>query len=183
METLMLERGREIVEDLLNAEGRSGGHVALGIVLLSGVGLTAALLSRQAGDEIDRTGVRTRAPGHGVIERPRSLLGALRPMMLSATTLSAMRVWNAPSAGARSRALGIWGAMQLLNALIIASRPRRFSGQVAGAMASAGLASAYAFEARKLDRRAGTIATPVAGSVGLSHLARDVARRRTRVPA
>lgn len=176
----MLERGREIVEDLLNAEDRGGSHVLLGVLLLAGVGLTTAALSTGGAREVDRTGVRERTPGHGVVEKPRSVLSALAPILFSASTLSALRVWNAPSEQARSRALGLWAGSQLLNALIIAARPRRFSGQVAGAMAAAGLASAYAFEARKLDRRAATIATPVAGGVGLSNLARDVARRRTR---
>ena len=176
----MLERGREIVEDLLNAEDRGTSHVALGVLLLAGVGLATAALSTTAAREVDRSGVREQIPGHGVVEKPRSILSALAPVLFSATTLSALRVWNAPSEQARSRALGLWGASQLLNALIVAARPRRFSDQIAGAMAAAGLASAYAFEARKLDRRAATIATPVAGGVGLSNLARDVARRRTR---
>lgn len=175
----MTGRGREIVEDFIGSQNRGGGHVALGVALLAGIGLTTAALSRRGAEEVDRAGLR--APtGHGVVERPRGVISALFPILLSTSTLSALRVWNAPSERARSRALGLWAGSQLLNALIIAARPRRFGGQVAGAMAAAGLASAYAFEARKLDRRAATIAAPAGGKIGMSNLARDVLRRRTR---
>ena len=175
----MLVEAREAVEDFLNAEGRGAGHVALGAAVVLGIGLTAAALSSRGAREVDRTGIRT-APGHGVVEAPRSGLSALAPLMMSATTLSALRVWNAPNAPERRRALGLWAGLQLLNAGIIALRPRRFGGQVAAAMAAAGLTSAYAFEARKLDRRAGTIVQPAGGGVGMSNLIRDIARRRVR---
>lgn len=178
----MLTQAREALEDFLNAENRGTGHVLLGAAVLLGIGLTAAALSSRGAREVDRAGVR--APtGHGVVEAPRSGLSALVPLLMSATTLSALRVWNAPAAPERRRALGLWAGLQLLNAGIIALRPRRFGGQIAAAMAAAGLTSAYAFEARKLDRRAGTIVQPAGGGVGLSNLVRDVARRRVREPA
>ena len=179
----MLERGREVVEDFLNAEGRGGGHVMLGLALLAGVGLSTAMLAKRGADAIDETGARLRSPGHGVVEKPRSLMSALAPVLLSATTLSALRVWNAPSDRARARALGLGGGLQLLNAGVIAMRPRRFAQQVAAAMLTAGLTTAYAHEARKLDRRAGTIVQPQAGGVGMSNMVRDVLRRRTRQAA
>lgn len=176
----MLDRGLEIAEDFLNAENRSGAHVLMGIGLLIGFGLTAAAIAQRGADEVDRAGRRAATPGRGVVERPRGLISALSPFLMSATTLSAMRVWNAPATAARSRALGLWGVTQLTQALIIAARPRRFGFQIAGAMVAAGLASAYAHEARKLDRRAATIAAPTGARMGLTNLARDVARRRLR---
>jgi hypothetical protein len=58
----------------------------------------------------------------------------------------------------------------------IALRPGGRALQIAAAMSSAGLAAAFAHEARKIDTRAGKLAAPVGGSV---HLANSVEERAT----
>lgn len=97
-------------------------------------------------------------------------MSLILPAVYSVTTLSAVRVWNAPSRPERTAALGLWAAAQALNAVWIAMRPASRGLQIAAAMSSAGLAAAFAHEARKLDERAGKLASPTGGRVRLANL-------------
>jgi len=90
--------------------------------------------------------------------------------VFSVTTLSAVRVWNAPRQRERTTAMGLWAAAQALNAVWIAMRPASRNLQIIAAMSSAGLAAAFAHEARKLDARAGKLAAPTGGSVHLANM-------------
>lgn len=172
----MLERGREAVAGILNSEGRSGAHVLAGLAVCAGAVALSALLAARGAGALDRAGLHHEA-GRDVVEPPKSLVSLVGPALLSAATLSAVRVWNAPSSPARTRALGLWGGIQALNGLWMAIRPQRLASQVAAAMAVAGVTAAYAHEARKLDKRAATIVPPVVGRVGLGNLIQDVRRR------
>jgi benzodiazapine receptor len=105
-----------------------------------------------------------------ITEKPRGPLSLILPAVFSVTTLSAVRVWNAPARPERTTAMGLWAAAQALNAVWIAMRPASRGLQIAAAMSSAGLAAAFAHEARKLDNRAGKLAAPSGGGVHLANL-------------
>jgi tryptophan-rich sensory protein len=101
------------------------------------------------------------------------------PAVFSATTLSAVRVWNAPSNSTRTGAMVLWAGAQAINALWIALRPASRGMQIAAAMTSAGLAAAFAHEARKLDPGAGKLAAPTGGSVRVFNFLERKADRAT----
>jgi hypothetical protein len=155
--------------DLLNAEGRHPRHVAVGLALTVGFALAATLFARRAARPVH-------TPDHGqsgdarLIERPRGAFSLILPAVFSATTLSAVRVWNAPHRRERTLALGLWAGAQALNAVWIAMRPASRQLQIAAAMSSAGLAAAFAHEARKLDVGAGKLASPTGGGVRLGNM-------------
>jgi hypothetical protein len=65
--------------------------------------------------------------------------------------------------------MGLWAAAQALNAVWIALRPASRGLQIAAAMTSAGMAAAFAHEARKIDTRAGKMASPTGGGVRLAN--------------
>lgn len=162
----ILDDAREAAGDFLNAHERDIGHVVLGIAVTVGFALGATLLAR--------TTIRPKAmhlaDGDGPItERPRGPLSLILPAVFSVTTLSAVRVWNAPARPERTTAMGLWAAAQALNAVWIALRPSSRGLQIAAAMSSAGLAAAFAHEARKLDSQAGKLASPTGGRVRLAN--------------
>lgn len=158
---------RDAAAGFLNAEGRKPGHVLVGVALTVGFALAATLFAT-------RTLAPSRdQPGDGdapVTERPRGPLSLILPAVFSATTLSAVRVWNAPPRRERTTAMGLWAAAQALNAVWIALRPAGRNLQIAAAMSSAGMAAAFAHEARKLDERAGKMASPTGGSVRVANM-------------
>lgn len=160
-----IDEVRDRAADLLNAEGRSGAHVALGVALTVGFALAATAFARGT--------LRPRPPhledardgDAPITERPRGAFSLILPAVFSATTLSAVRVWNAPSRPERTRAMTLWAAAQALNAVWIALRPASRNLQIAAAMSTAGLAAAFAHEARKLDAGAGKLAAPTGAGV------------------
>lgn len=161
----ILEDARDAAGDFLNAHERDIGHVVLGIAVTVGFALGATLLARTITP-------KSLHPGHGdgpITERPRGPLSLILPAVFSVTTLSAVRVWNAPARPERTTAMGLWAAAQALNAVWIALRPASRSLQIAAAMSSAGLAAAFAHEARKLDPQAGKLASPMGGRVRLAN--------------
>ncbi len=160
---------RDQAVDFLNSEGRSGAHVALGIGLTLGVALLATATATGA---IKPAAARRSHRLHGdapVTERPRGPLSLVLPAVFSATTLSAIRVWNAPSVPARRSAMQLWALAQGVNATWLAARPRSLPGQVLAAMTTAGLAAAFAHQARKLDRRAGMLAAPFGAATRIAN--------------
>jgi hypothetical protein len=161
-----LDDARDAATDFLNAEGRHPGHVLLGVGLTVGFALAATLFATRAlSPAHDRPG-----DGHApVTERPRGPLSLILPAVFSGTTLSAVRVWNAPPARERTVAMTLWAAAQALNAVWIALRPAGRAMQIAAAMSSAGLAAAFAHEARKIDAQAGKLASPIGGRTRLAN--------------
>lgn len=154
--------------DLLNSEGRSSVHVATGIVLTVGFALLAtAIASKSLKPRRTMKHLRDRAAP--VTEQPRGAFSLILPAVFSATTLSAVRVWNAPTSRERSLAMGLWFAAQTVNAIWLGLRPSSMRSQIAAAMSSAGLAAAFAFEARKLDDDAGKIAAPTGAGVRIAN--------------
>jgi benzodiazapine receptor len=154
--------------DLLNAEGRSSVHVAAGIAITVGFALLATALASKAPTRA-RSFQQLRHGEAPVHEKPRGAFSLILPAVFSATTLSAVRVWNAPTSPARTLAMGLWFAAQTVNAVWLGLRPTSRNSQVAAAMSSAGLAAAFAFEARKLDDSAGKIAAPTGVGVRVAN--------------
>lgn len=153
----LLDKAQDTIEDTLNAEGRSAAHVALGVAVCLGAVAVSALLAHQSEPSEFQKDVKrhTDASGKG--------LSQIWPALFSITTLAALRVWNAPSSPERTRALTLWGASQALNAAWTAASPKNRGLQILGGLATAVITAAYAREARKVDVRAGGMATPMAG--------------------
>ena len=165
-----IDDARDLTVGFLNAEGRNTGHVLLGVAVTVGFALAATVFARKTISPHPQELAEDDAP---ITERPRGPLSLILPAVFSVTTLSAIRVWNAPAARERNVAIGLWAAAQALNAAWIALRPTHRNLQIAAAMSSAGLAAAFAHEARKLDARAGKLAAPSGGSVAfVNHLTR-----------
>ena len=168
-----LDDARDAATGFLNAEGRHPGHVLLGVGLTVGFALAATAFAT-------RTLTPERDPPHDghapVTERPRGPLSLILPAVFSVTTLSAVRVWNAPPARERTMAMTLWAGAQALNAVWIALRPASRAMQIAAAMSSAGMAAAFAHEARKIDTRAGKLASPIGGG---TRIANDIEEQAT----
>lgn len=164
-----LDTARDQAADFLNAEGRDWRHVALGVAITAGFALAAtALASRTISPQ--RRGVAQLRQGAGAVtERPRGPLSLVLPAVFSATTLSAVRVWNAPARPERRTAMALWAAAQAVNAVWLAARPTGRATQILAAMSSAGLAAAFAHEARKLDPGAGKLAAPTGLGVRIAN--------------
>ncbi len=173
-----LDDAREAATEFLNAEGRHPGHVALGVALTVGFALAATAFATRTVAPQPRRLADDDAP---ITERPRGSLSLILPAVFSATTLSAVRVWNAPRGRERNLAMGLWASAQALNAVWIALRPASRALQIAAAMSSAGLAAAFAHEARKLDSRAGKLAAPAGRSVHLANMVQRKAEGRPTV--
>ncbi len=165
-----LDDARDAATEFLNADGRGTGHVMLGVALTLGFALAAtAFASRTVRPRPQRL-ADDDAP---ITELPRGPLSLILPAVFSVTTLSALRVWNAPPARERTTAMGLWAGAQALNAVWIAMRPASRWLQITAAMSSAGLAAAFAHEARKIDTRAGKLASPTGGGVRLANRVQD----------
>ncbi len=165
-----LDDVKDAATEFLNANERSAGHVAIGIALTAGFALFATVLATRT-VRPDRRSLSDRREGAAPItERPRGAISLVLPAVFSATTLSAVRVWNAPARPERTQAMILWAGAQAINAVWIALRPASRGLQIAAAMTSAGLAAAFAHEARKLDARAGKMASPTGSGVRLGNL-------------
>ena len=164
-----LEDMVEATTEFLNSDGRSAAHVAIGIAVTAGFAILATALATGA-IKPRRTPRHLVAQSGPITERPMGSLSLILPAVFSATTLSALRVWNAPSRPGRNRSLGLWAVAQGVNALWLAARPASLRGQMAAAMTSAGLAAAFAHEARKLDDGTGKMAAPTGAGVKLANM-------------
>ncbi|WP_426016148.1 tryptophan-rich sensory protein [Brevundimonas sp. DWR2-3-1b1] len=173
---------RDAAKDLLNSEGRSTGHVLAGIALTVGFALLAHGIASGA-MKPKRNLKQARNKDLPITEKPRGAFSLILPAVFSATTLSAVRVWNAPPQRERTTAMGLWVAAQTVNAVWLGLRPSSMARQVIAAMSSAGLAAAFAHEARKLNEGAGKMASPTGSGVRLGNFlhrkADEASRERT----
>ena len=155
----LAERAQDKLEEALNAEGRSRGHVAAGLLVCLGcIAATAAIAAARP---------QPAAPGAKPSRHP--AMRAVWPALFSVTTLAALRVWNAPDSAERTRALGLWVGLQGLSMLWMAWAPRDRTTQVVAAVSTAGLTAAYAHQAAYVDRKAAGLIAPT-GFAGLSAL-------------
>lgn len=140
----LLDTARDKADELLNIGNRDMSHVLTGALLTAGFALAVTVLAREiAPDQTPKTFGR----------RMKSEVKAgnwLMPAVFSANTMSAIRVWNSPARKGRVGAMGLWALAQTANAWWLAARPQNRWSQIGAAMASAGLAAAFAYEARKL---------------------------------
>ena len=166
-----LDTARDQAADFLNAEGRDWTHVALGLALTAGFALAATTAASKLIRPQPRRALQPLGGDAPITERPRGPISLILPAMFSATTLSAVRVWNAPARPERRTAMALWIAAQSVSAVWLAVRPTRLTTQIAAAMSSAGLAAAFAHEARKLDPAAGKLASPTGMGVRLANRA------------
>lgn len=166
-----LDTARDQAADFLNAEGRDWTHVALGLALTAGFALAATTAASRLIRPQPRRALHPLGGDAPITERPRGPVSLILPAMFSATTLSAVRVWNAPARPERRTAMALWIAAQAVSAVWLAVRPTRLTTQIAAAMSSAGLAAAFAHEARKLDPAAGKLASPTGMGVRLANRA------------
>ncbi|MBU1346384.1 MAG: TspO protein [Alphaproteobacteria bacterium] len=165
-----LDDVKDAATDFLNAGERSAAHVAIGVTVTVGFALLATALATRTVRPDRRSLADVRDKAAPITERPRGAFSLVLPAVFSATTLSAVRVWNAPANRARTGAMILWAGAQAINAVWIALRPASRGMQIAAAMTSAGLAAAFAHEARKLDPDTGKIASPTGGGVRMANL-------------
>lgn len=148
------------ISEGLNAAQRSTSHVALGVAVC------AALIAVTAGLSVARP--QPAAPGAKPSRHP--WVRAIWPSLFSVATLAALRVWNAPSSPRRNQALAWWAALQASNIGLTIWRPRQREGQIAAAVGTAVLTTAYARAASYVDPKAAALSAPT-GFTGLAALA------------
>lgn len=141
----LLDSARNQAETFLNVGQRNWGHVALGVVLAAGFTVSVTYLAKDVVPD------RRARPALSTAKRPMKLGNLILPAVFSSNTVSALRVWNAPAGQRRLLAMGLWAASQAANAWWLAARPTRLWPQIGAAMASSGLATAFAYEAQRLN--------------------------------
>lgn len=152
----IVDGARDKALDFINGEDRSTTHVLLGVAVTAGFALLATILADKALHP-RRLKVGASAGQPVKMQRERGAMSTIVPAVFSATGLAALRVWNAPRQPRRTRALSLWAASQAVNAVWLASRPQARITQVGAAMASAGLAAAFAHDAKRLDPEPGKV--------------------------
>lgn len=140
----LIDTARDKAGDFLNADGRDWKHVALGAVLVTGFAVAMTTLAKEASPDPSSRALFRR------VKKEVRAGNLLLPAVFSSNTLSALRVWNAPARRGKTTAMGLWALAQTANAWWLAARPQNRWSQIGAAMASAGLAAAFAYEARRL---------------------------------
>ena len=171
---------RGAVDSLANSRGRSAGHILWGVGLTAGaVGLSvlAARLLKPRAEPLEiYSDYQAQVAPQPEVEPP--ALSAVWPPLFLALTVSGFRIWNAPGSAARTQTLTLWGAVQALNAVLLAMAPRRMAGQALAAVAALGAAGAYVWRARKVDPASASLVSPYVGWMGAAGVLTDEIRRR-----
>ena len=155
----LADRAQDRLEETLNVQGRSTRHVMLGVgICLAMVATTAAVATMKP---------QPAAPGGRPSRHP--AIRAAWPALFSVTTLAGLRVWNAPDGLERTRALGLWAALQGVSIFWMLRAPKDRRTQVVAAVSTAGLTAAYAHAASYVDRKAAAMIAPT-GFAGVSAL-------------
>jgi benzodiazapine receptor len=158
---------RGAVDGLANSAGRSGRHILTGLALAGAavaVSAAVAALTKPA-PKFYEAYSDYEDPAPAEPEPGRSIFGMVWPPLFLAITLSGVRIWNAPESRSRTRALSLWGAIQVLNAVRMTLPPKRGAGV---AWASLGISAAYLLRARKVDPLAADIVAPSVGWLGFA---------------
>ena len=163
---------RETLDRLVNRRGQSAEHLIMGMAITVGaVAISALIATRNAPtDGNPKVKAAYDALELPAFQPPKVLFGLIWPPMFVALTLSGLRLWNAPPSPARARAMGLWEAIQGLNALWMALGPRRLGRQLATAVATFAAACGYAVEARKVDAPASNLVVPYVGWISFACL-------------
>lgn len=160
------------LDDTLNARGRSAAHVAGGLVLVAGAMLASAVVAYMEGSSEANPKERARLDS---LEKPpfqpsKKSFSAVWPPMFLLLTLSAVRIWNAPSSPARSRALGVWFGIQVMHAVTMAVGVKHQTAQLIANVATMLGGLAYAREAKDVDPPSAAIITPYVSWMAFGNL-------------
>jgi benzodiazapine receptor len=172
----------QATDDMINARGRSGAHVAAGIAICAGAVLASALVAYGAAprktDVVDKARMASLdKPGFQPSEKT---LSAVWPPMSLLLTLSGLRVWNAADAPARTRALGFWALIQGLHAVSMLWNAKQQTAQLATNLAMMGAGLAYAADAKKVDPPSATIVAPYVSWMAFANLLTEELWRRNK---
>lgn len=178
----MTNAARRRFDEVTGAEGRTASHILTGLAVTTGAVLVSALIARANAPTPDNPAVYSDyeelvQPG---FKPPAPVFAWVWPPLFVALAISGLRVWNAPPSRARSQALGLWGAIQGLNALWMALGPRRLGGQLTTAVASLGAAVAYVLRARSVDGPAAGLTAPYLGWIGFANVLTEELWRKNR---
>jgi translocator protein len=174
----LVDTAQDKIEDQLNSHGRGVAHVALGVAVCAAIAGGTALLAIKRAPPAAPVEKITAADG-ATVKPSKQTLSLLLPALFSLSSLSALRIWNAPSSSRRTRALALWGVMQGVNAALVWLAPKRRSAQLAGALATAGVTAAYSETAKRIDPKAAGMVAPYAGLMSFtSAMAGDIRRSR-----
>lgn len=168
----MLDQVRDTLDVVANSRGRPTSHLATGAALTAGAVLLSAWIASRNSPTRSHPAVKRaydalRQPS---FQPPKKTFAIVWPPLFLLLTISGIRVWNAPDSPERTRALGLWGGIQVLNAVWMALGPRRLEMQVGAAVASLGVSVAYAREASKVDPPAAGVIAPFLGWIGFANL-------------
>ena len=149
----MLQNLRQGAGYIINARGRRPLHVLEGLALCAGALVLAGALGARTAPT--RANPKLKAQD-AMLDKPAIAprardMGALWGPMFLVLALSGLRVWNAPSSPARTRALSLWGLLQGLHSIWALLGPTRQTGQLVAAAGAMGAGGAYLYEARKVD--------------------------------
>lgn len=178
----MLAQGLDALEDFLNAKERDPRHVAVGAAICVGAVALSALISARMAPTEAHPEIKAEydALEQPPFKPPEAVFKLVWPALFSMLTWSGLRVWNARSGPERTRAFGLWAAIQGLNAVWMLWGPRRRLQQFATALTTLGVTAAYAAAARKVDGRAAAMVAPYAGWIGFANLLTEEVWRRNR---
>lgn len=168
----LLDAAHDKADDFLNSHTRGPGHVALGAAVCLGAAAITALIAwkrspTEANPKLERQFDRLdKSP----LEPPKSAYSVLWPALFSVMTLSALRIWNAPSGPERTKALSLWGGLQGLNALWMYLSPKQRLAQLIAAGSTFAMTLFYARAAEKVDEKSAKLVAPYAGWVSFANL-------------
>lgn len=154
-------------------------HAIPALLVLGGVTAAVAALGSIA------TKKSVRSPWYTLLRKPsfqppRRAFGPVWTALYALMSVSAWRVWRAPSSPERTRALALWSAQLGLNGawswfFFGARKPRASLIELGGLFAAI---AAYANEARKVDPAAAWMMAPYLGWTGFAGaLNEEIARR------
>ena len=161
----MLHEITDQFQGLINARGRSTEHVLEGLALcavavIASAAVAGAAAPTKANPKRNRQNALLAKPD---MQPPKKTFAAVWAPLFVTLTLSGVRIWNAPASNARTRALGLWGGLQAMNALTMLWGPKRQTATLLTHLATLGGAFAYLNEARKVDATSAAIVSPYLG--------------------
>jgi translocator protein len=178
----MLEQIGGQFAGLINARGRSSQHVAGGLALcaaavMASAAVAAAAAPTRPNPERRRQSAALRKPD---FQPPKKTFAAVWAPLFVTLTLSGVRIWNAPDSPARSRALGLWGGLQAMNAVTTLWGPKQQTATLVTHLATLGGAFAYLNQARKVDATSAAIVSPYLGWMSFAGILREEVWRKNK---
>ncbi len=147
---------------------------------LAGFGALTAVTAAVGGQVTARNKEWYRALDKPSFQPPEWVFGPVWTGLYALMSVSAMRVWKAPSSPARTRALALWGIQLAANAawsplFFGAHKPKLALADMAVMVASV---VAYTNEARKVDKSAAWMMAPYLAWLGFAGLLNEEVVRR-----